>query len=196
MKKHLLIGFIVLSVVILISGCIRPKEPVPQGGVPDTENWEIYQNEEYGFSLKYPSTWEIESEAYHFIILAPSKEKSWQPNTPSDIPKDPKIRIDFGEYIRERLGPKNFPETISPAVLEDWLEAKVSNGEARDFTKRTINNFQAFEITEIYVPGCVKAIYWRPANLDSLIRVQTGCESQYLDEFNWIVNSIQLIKSE
>jgi hypothetical protein len=145
-------------------------------------------------SSAYPPDWIIESESYHSIILVSSKEKLWQPYTPSDIPKDPRIRIDLGEYIRERLGPARFPETIDVATLRGWLEERANSGESRELSERIINNHQAFEITEIRVPGCEKVVYWRPVSLGDLVRISTGCESPYLDEFNQIADSIQQIE--
>ena len=185
--------WVLVVVNILIGGC-RNRGVLSNGTVQNTEAWKTYVNERRNFLIKYPLPWEIELDGYDFIVLTPSKEKNWQPDKPADIPKDPRIRIDIGEYVRERLGPKYFPETISPEILEEWLKRKIENGEARDFTKRTINDFPAFEITEIRDPGYDKVIYWRFKDLNNLIRIQTGHESKYLDEFDKMVNTLQQIE--
>jgi len=197
----ILIGMI--SSILLTSGCNQrkaaatPTEAIPSTGtIPpatETREWRTYRKDEHDFSLSYPPDWIIESESDLSVVLTLSEEKGWQPSTPADIPKDPRVRADFGEYIRERLGPAHFPETIDSDILKTWLEQKVGNGEAQGLLKRTINNSQAFEITEIYESGCESVVYWRPVNLKSLIRISTGCESPYLDEFHQIVNSVQQV---
>lgn len=189
----ILIGLI-LS-IILISGCVQTRGTKPPTEttslLTETRGWQTYHNDEYDFFLMFPLDWIIESESYSFVILTPSKEKSWQPSTPADIPKDPKVRIDFGEYIRDRMGAAYFPGKVDADTLKTWLEKRVNNGEVKDLSERTIGNFQAFEIMEIYDPGCQRVVYWRPVDLKSLIRVSTGCESPYLSEFDQIVNSVQ-----
>ena len=157
--------------------------------------WKTYTNNQRNFSFKYPFSWEIKTEGGdYFIILIPSKEKSWNPEKPKDIPKNPEIKIVFGKYVREILGPENFPETITLQILENWLGSKTSNnGVSKNFSKRTINKFQALEIIEMSIPGCSKVVYWRATSLNDLIRIETGCESEYLDEFNQIVNTLKQI---
>lgn len=172
----------------LTNGCDTTRETISP---TVTREAKTHSNSQYKFSFAYPPDWMIESEGYQFVILTPLEEKSWQPSTPADIPRDPKVRLDFGEYIRERLGPAHFPATIDSDILRTWLEQRVSSGQFRGLSERRINNYQAFEITEIRDPGCERVIYWRPANLKSLVRISTGCESPYLDEFSQIVNSLQ-----
>ena len=159
----------------------------------NTQGWQIYQNDEYMVSLQYPSNWIVTSEGYQSVILMPLEEVDWKPSAPADISKNPAIRIDFGELIREKIGPRYFPETVNVDILKLWLEQKVSNGEASGFSERLINEFQAFEIVELRASDCVKSVFWRPINLQNLVRIETGCESSYLDEFDDIVNNMQQV---
>lgn len=159
-----------------------------------SEQWQTYRNNNYKFSIMYPSDWIIQSENYQFLILAPQKEISWQPATPADIPKNPAIRIDFGEYIRERMGPAYFPEAIDSIILKTWIEQRVNNHQADYFSEKSIDSFVAYEVTELGLSGCDRILYWRPTDLNSLVKVSTGCESIYLDMFAQIVNSVQQIR--
>lgn len=172
----------------LTSGCDTRREMISPTASREAKT---YSNSQYKFSVTYPPDWVIESESYQAIVLVPSEEESWQPSAPSDIPQDPRIRIDLGEYVRERMGPAHFPETIDVDTLRSWLEERAHSGEYKELSERVINSHQAFEITEIRVPGCERVVYWRPVNLRSLIRISTGCESPYLDEFDQIVKSVQ-----
>jgi len=197
----ILIGMI--SSILLTSGCNQretagaPTEAIPSTGTTplatETREWRTYRKDEHDFSLSYPPDWIIESESDLSVVLTSSEEKGWQPSTPGDIGRDPRVTIDFGEYIRERLGPAHFPETVDSQILRAWIETRINNEEAANFSERTINKHQAFDVTEIRVPGCERVVYWRPANLKSLIRISTGCESPYLDEFHQIVNSVQQV---
>lgn len=191
-KTKILTGVIIIGGIALIGGgWIWIK--LLREAVPSTKEWKTYTKSQYSFSFKYPLSWEIETDGGdYFITLIPSNEKAWQPKKPDDIPKDPRIKLIFGKYVRETLGFGSFPETT--ATLETWLRTRADKGPERDFAKRIINGFPAFEITEISDPGCEKVIYWRPVNLDSLIRIQTACESRYLGEFDQIVNTLQQTK--
>lgn len=100
----------------------------------------------------------------------------------------------MGEYVRERLGPENFPADVDATSLVAWLERNTTDGTARDLVKTTIGGRQALEVIETYDPGCETVVYWRPESLQSLIRASTGCESPYLDEFDRIISSLQQIK--
>jgi len=173
--------------VALISGCTTNAKSVPPTATRETKT---YTNREYKFSLAYPSDWVIEHESYQLLVLVPMAVQSWQLSVPSDIPKDPHIEIEMGGYIREKLGPANFPVLVNASSLRAWLEQKVYDEEAREFSELTINNVQAFELTEIYESNCERVVYWRPEGLESLVRMSTGCDSIYLDEFERIVRTI------
>jgi hypothetical protein len=180
------IGFFIL--VALASGCTTNAKSVPSTATQETKT---YTNREYKFSLAYPSDWMIEEESYQLLVLVTIAAQSWQPSVPSDIPKDPHVEIEMGGYIREKLGPANFPVLVNASSLRAWLEQKVRNGEAREFSELTINNVLAFELTEIYESNCERVVYWRPERLESLVRISTGCDSIYLGEFEQIVHTIR-----
>lgn len=180
------IGFFIF--VALTSGCTTTAKSIPPTATQETKT---YTNLEYKFSLAYPPDWMIENESYQLLVLVPIAARSWQPSVPSDIPKDPRIEIEMGGYIREKLGPANFPALVNASSLRAWLEWKVRNGEAREFSELTIYNVQAFELTEIYESNCERVVYWRPERLESLVRMSTGCDSIYLDEFERIVRTVR-----
>jgi len=181
-------SIIVVGVSILIFLKITNK-PSPSTDESQT-SWERYENEQYSFSLEYPASWEMKAN-YRSVIITPLNEQSWEPDTPQDIPKDPSIRIDLGSYVKERMGVEWFPEIISNETIEDWLNEKINNGEGTNLVKKEINGITAYEITETYSSGCYKVIYWRPTNLEQLIRVQTGCESDYLNTFDKIISTLE-----
>jgi hypothetical protein len=120
--------------------------------------------------------------------------RSWRPTDPADLAKEPRVRLDMGDYVRERLGPEHFPADVDATSLGAWLERKTTDGTARGLVKTIIGGRQAFEVIEIYDPGCEEVVYWRPESLQSLIRASTGCESPYLEEFERIISSLQQIK--
>jgi len=85
MKKPLIITIITVIILALIGGGVfwylktQKQEPVNNnepvvnnegeengdvGEEIDTSDWLTYRNEEYGFEVKYPSVWYIESPAY------------------------------------------------------------------------------------------------------------------------------------
>ena len=203
---HFLIGLVIS--LILLSGCNQSKEdaqstteeppgritlPTETIGSNDAQGWQIYSNDELRVALKYPPDWILESESYQSVILVPLVEEDWEPAQPSDISKNPAIRIAFGSYIRERIGPNYFPENIDLKTLQAWIEEKVRHGEANGLRVRQINGFLAIEVTETLLPSCEQVTYWRPDNLENLVRLSTSCNSPYLDEFNNVVNSIQQV---
>ena len=188
-KNLILITIIIVLIVggwFFINNSSKNTEQV-------VEEWEFYTNADFNISFTYPPSWEVDTKAWNSMIFIPSEEKPWNPKIPTEINEDPRIQIYFGESIRERLGPKYFPETISSAILEEWLEKGKKLEERGDIVKKTINGFESFESIETYTSGCYKVVYWRPINLDSLVRIQIGCESKYLDDFNQIVNTLEQI---
>lgn len=185
------IGFFIC--VALTGGCTTAAKSVPPTATHKTNT---YTNLEYTFALAYPSDWMIAHESYQLLVLVPIAAQSWQPAVPSEVSQDPHIEIEMGGSIREKLGPGTFPASVNVHTLRAWLEQKVHNGEAREFAELTIGNIQAFEVTEVYESGCERVIYWRPERLERLVRMSTGCDSIYLDEFERITRSIHHIDSD
>ena len=128
----------VMTWLILSIGLLNACYTQKTGEAPKiTENTEgRYRNVPYNVSLAYSSDWVIAEETDQFVVFAPSDSKSWQPSAPSDIPKDPRIMTYFGEYIREKLGPANFPSKIDPEGLRILLQEKVNQSEASSFNER------------------------------------------------------------
>jgi len=156
-----------------------------------TDEWHVYRNDDYGVLLSYPADWVVKSEGYQSVILIPLAETAWEPATPAEIPQDPAVEIEFGEYIRERTGPTYFPETVTFPSLRAWIEEKISNQEAEDLSVRSINGFQTLELTQLGESGCERVVYWRPLDLKSLVRFSTGCDSPYMDQFHHILDTVQ-----
>ena len=154
-----------------------------------------YTNTEHHFSLSYPANWIIIRENYREIILVPQEQQDWQPTRiPEDLFREPEVKINLGNDIREMLGPKNFPQRIDPTILQGWLEQNMQNDTEQSFVKRPVGNSEVFELTEISEGGCDRIVYWRPESLEQLVRLSTGCESPYLSDFGLIVNSLQSIE--
>jgi len=164
-------------------------------GVPGppraTREAQTYNSVGHQFSVSYPANWVVETESDEVLVLIPAAARAWHVAEPSDIPKDPRVRLDVGSYVRERLGPANFPATLDATSLKAWLEQMVKDGTAHDLVETTIDGVDALQVTELYDAGCERVVYWRPANLQSLVRVSTGCESPYLDEFQRIVDGLR-----
>jgi len=182
--KKIILSIVTIGICIIVFFKITNK-PSRNTGEPQI-SWERYENKQHSFSLNYPTSWKTKIN-YRSVIITPLDEQLWEPNTPQDISKDPFIKIDFGSHVKERIGPKWFPEIISSKTIEEWLNKKIDNGEDINLVKREINGITAFEITETYTSGCYKVVYWRPENLEQLVRIQTGCESKYINIFDEII---------
>lgn len=194
MKNKLILIILALSLLVVLGYLISWK-------ILSTRDFgkmeaKQYINKEYKFTINYPSSWIIQQDNLLYVVLVPSKEEKWEPSSPQDIPKEPRIRIDMGKYIKERFGSQNFPEDITYSALKDWLQKKIASGEFKDFSEKEIGGFPFFGVTEYRDPGCERVIYWRPNNLVSLLRIATGCESNYLDDFYTIVNSLKETEKE
>jgi len=72
-QKLLLIGFLVLFVIVIIEGIFyirrKPTPVIEKTGLVkeklkeiEITDWKIYRNEEYGFEIKYPKDWYVETE--------------------------------------------------------------------------------------------------------------------------------------
>src|SRR3989339_1062173 len=163
-----------LIIPIALSGCCNLKI---SGQIPSekSEKLQSYTNNAFKFSFKYPASWQIKQEGFNHVILIPSAEAGWKPETPADLSGNPEITIECGEYVRERLGPKWFPQTVSHAVLKKWLNE--SENAAVDET--VIDGFQALETVELYEGPHRKTLYWRTDSLKNLIRVSTASDNPY-----------------
>ncbi len=102
------------------------------------------------------------------------------------------MMVEMDGYIREKRGYADFPAFIDANSLKTWLEQRVDAGEAKEFAELTIHDTDAFEIIEVDEAGCERAVYWRPKEgIEGLIRISTGCESMYLQEFERIVSTLR-----
>jgi|GEM_PF-5417418 len=127
MFKKFLVVFTVLLVVVLVSGCGEKKEknqdasPEDQQQVVqeeiDTSNWNVYQNEEFGFRVKYPKEF-----AYKENNRAPYPSKDTNPQ---------KDYYKFGVFFNENNDKECFPiyvdikELIDPKMdLDGMINAK------------------------------------------------------------------------
>jgi hypothetical protein len=151
-----------------------------------------FRSEDVPFVFNYPTGWALTIEGPQRIVLAAPGERDWQPAVPADIPKDPRIWIDYGAGIGERLGPAALPKNVDAAGLRAWLEQKVAVGAADGLSERTIDGATAFELREFSVPGCQRVLYWGPGGDPAhLVRAATGCESPHLEAFVDVVNSLR-----
>ena len=173
-------------------GCVaQPVGDTGTGAAPPVGTPSRYRSAEFQFTFDYPPDWTIASQGVASLTLVPDGLQTWQPETPADIPKDPRIIVEMGALIQERLGAADFPAIPDADHLRAWLEQKTVNGQAQDLSDRMINQVQAFEIIERSLPGCTRVVYWRPGDLKRLVRIAAGCESAYPDDFAEIVNSLQ-----
>jgi hypothetical protein len=150
-----------------------------------------FRSGEVPFVFDYPKAWGLTIEGPQRIVLAAPGESDWQPAAPADIPKDPRIWVDYGAGIGERLGAAALPPDFDSDSLRAWLEQKVAGGTAEDLSERTINGATAFELSELSVPGCQQVVYWGPGDLDHLVRLATGCQSPRLAAFEDVADSLQ-----
>jgi len=123
MTNKITILISLLCIIIVFSGCslVEKKEIVEKGDSQDnglnneaqienkntdTYNWQVYRNEEYGFEIKYPSSWikiSTESNLYNIIGF---REKKIIPGDSEysriyiDI-KDNSNRLTLKEYYKK-----------------------------------------------------------------------------------------------
>lgn len=147
-----------------------------------------YTNAAHQVALSYPADWVKANDGYQLLVIKPKQVASWQPSSPADVAKNPAVTVTFGTSVQERLRYRNFPEEVNPQTISVWIEASDSNAQ-----RRTISGMEAFEVIERAVPGCERVVYWRFISIDQLVRISTGCDSAYLDEFWRIVQSLQQI---
>lgn len=147
-----------------------------------------YTNAAQQVALSYPADWVTTTDGYQLLVIKPKQVASWQPSSPADVAKDPAVTVTFGASVQERLRYRNFPEEVNRQTISVWIEASDSNAQ-----RHTISGMEAFEVVERAVPGCERVVYWRLTSIDQLVRISTGCDSAYLDEFWRIVQSLQQI---
>jgi hypothetical protein len=147
---------------------------------------QVYHNPRYQFALSYPGDWLAVGAGERSATLVPAAQVNWEPASPGDDAHDPAVRIDCGAYIRERIGPARFPEQVDAERLRAWIAGEYGGSPGAT----TIDGQDAFVIESTGEFGCAKVVYWRPLDLESLVRLSTGCASPYLDQFDRIVESL------
>ncbi len=66
MKKTILFVGSLVATSLILSGCFKKlpteeqKSKQPTGATSETANWQVYDNREYGFQIKYPSGWQFD----------------------------------------------------------------------------------------------------------------------------------------
>lgn len=104
MNKKIIIAVIVFVVLIGIIGYLyfskSPETPfsdvIPEavkdikeklGGEPNINNWQTYTNTKLGYTIKYPSNYEVKEEGGGTIFIPPElKDKTAQPTTLRELP--------------------------------------------------------------------------------------------------------------
>ena len=185
MKKRVKIWLSLFVILGLYCGCNQGKS--------NTSEEILYTNDEWGISFVYSDHWVIKHEDYQTVILSPVTEVKWQPQKPESIAKEPFVTISLGAV---GIPPTYSSTSVDENTLRQWLTQHSLDGPDREFSERVINNQVAFEITEVSVPGCDRIIYWRPTNIESIVRLTTGCENPYMEDFEQIVESIQELDSK
>lgn len=171
-------------------GETRPgASPSAQGGDAPA-GWLLYLDEPARLAFHYPPHWQVEAAGERRATLLPTAAQGWAPGAPADLAADPALHLLVGSLVRERYGPAFFPAEINPATLRGWLEGRVASGEARALGERTIGGEPAFELVEAGESGCERVLLWRPASLESLVRLSTGCASPYLPEVEAILATL------
>lgn len=102
MKKNIIVLLVVVVVGAAIGGYFlffaqkqsgtspfSPSEKIKDalGIQPSTKNWQTYKNNKHGFSIKYPSNYEVKEEGGGIIFVPPElKDRSAQPTTLKELP--------------------------------------------------------------------------------------------------------------
>jgi len=106
MKKTLIFitGLIVVVILLIIGLSVYQNyyntKPQTQNSTPQTQeetfNWKTYQNDEYGFELKYPTDYEVaELKNEDFFIIRYARDLSYE------NPAYPYMRIEFSSQNYE-----------------------------------------------------------------------------------------------
>jgi hypothetical protein len=151
---------------------------------------QVYHNPRYRFALSYPADWIAIGAGERSATLVPAAQVNWEPASPGDDAHDPAVRIDCGAYIRERIGPARFPEQVDATLLRAWIDGEYGGIQGGNVEAMAIDGQDAFVIKSTGEFGCAKVVYWRPLDLERLVRLSTGCASPYLDQFDRIVESL------
>jgi len=53
------VAVVLIAVAVIIGYLSFTKAPVLQAPIPDTSAWKIYNNDFYGFQMKYPENWQL-----------------------------------------------------------------------------------------------------------------------------------------
>jgi hypothetical protein len=178
MNKHLNIWCGLFIILSLCCGCNKDNTTAEM----------LYTNTDWDISFSYPTSWIIRQEGYQSVTLSPSEEQEWRPQKPVDIANNPFVAISIGEAS---VPPNYSSDLVNVDALREWLTKHSIDGPNREFVETSINGQITFEVTEVSVPGCERVVYWRPTSIENMVRLSTGCESPYMEDFERIVKSIQ-----
>jgi len=183
--KRLAPVFIVLVLAIVVVFALRatprPRPVSTPTPAQDVESWRAYQNQEYGFELRYPPDWELRQETdstnpneQMIISLASPLLQSQQQGASSPLVAD----ISIG--VRRAFSLKQLDQELQEQVLESGYNFIVN----KRLTK--INGYKASVMT-IGGYGAELNIYFPNAgNLYHFLFSQTAT----LQELTWTENLI------
>ncbi len=188
---------ILFSIVALafLSGCgevLTTSEPPPTPRPEAVSTFEpqiqVYTNTERGLTFNYPLDWVIKEEIPDRLVLVPRERLHWKIESPRDFPYDPRVKIELAEWV---YTPYIDELKLSPEIMRPVFEKGVQNGTHEDFSETIIGDYQTFKIIERTLPGCFQTTYWRLTGQTRQVKVYTGCESPYMNEYEVIVESLR-----
>ena len=184
--KRLAPVFIVLVlaivVVLVLRATPRPRPVSTPTPAQDVESWRVYQNQEYGFELRYPPDWELRQEMDStnpieqqiITLTSPLVQQSQQ----QGIPGTPIADISIS--VRRAFSLEQLDQELQEQVLESGYNFIVN----KRLTK--INGYKASVMT-IGGYGAELNIYFPNAgNLYHFLFSQTAT----LQELTWTENLI------
>ncbi len=169
----------------------RATQPSPVTN--STANWQKYNNDKYGVSIKYPHNW------YNQTL------SDWSFNTAFDdhnfvIPEGteflPTISLAFNEYMDTRDNTYHFTETTVEEALSRYKESVY--GENIQEKQIAVGNHKAYQLNGKFGPGMLEGQFYKTTliQMSEKVLVFTLTKEQFEDIYDQMLDTLTISASQ